>query len=301
MDRSKPLASGLPRLLREPLLHFLLIGAVLFAVYRVLQPSGGGQDNAKKIVLTEDDLSQMTLTWRAQGRPLPTEKEMQSLLEEKIREEVLYREALAMGLDKDDTIVKRRMVQKMDFLAEDLSELREPGRDELKAWFAKNSERFTMPGRVSFRHIYFSPDKRGEQALAVAEQARARLNSKSVDSPDAAGLGDSFMFQDFYGDQAFDETAKTFGPSFAQALFQSKPKSWQGPIQSGYGWHLVFIDSLTPARIPEFEEIEADVRTGWVSAQRDEIKRRMYAEIRSRYEIVLPKKSAEAKVARGGK
>ena len=234
--------------LREPLLHFVLIGLALFAVYRAMQPSATGLSDSKKIVLTEDDLSQMTLTWRAQGRPPPTSKEMQSLLGEKIREEVLYREALALGLDKDDTIVKRRMAQKMDFLADDLSDLREPSRDELEAWFAKNTERFVLPGRVSFRHVYFSPDKRGRQTHADAQQAQARLEGKPSDAPDLAGLGDAFMFQNYYGDLPFDELAKTFGSDFARALFQLKPGSWQGPIESGYGWHLVFIDSLTQSR-----------------------------------------------------
>src|SRR5262249_17783278 len=148
LDQMKfKISSKVTRWLREPLLHFVLIGLALFGVYRLLQPGGGGQNDSTKIVLTEDDLAQMTVTWRAQGRPPPTQEEMKSLLEEKIRQEVLYREALKLGLDKDDTIVKRRMVQKMDFLSDDLSDLREPNRDELKAWFTKNSERFTVPGR----------------------------------------------------------------------------------------------------------------------------------------------------------
>src|SRR6266481_585325 len=278
--------------LREPLLHFVLIGVALFAIYRVLQPSGAGQNDAKKIVLTEDDLTQMTVTWRAQGRPPPTQEEMQSLLEEKIRQEVLYREALALGLDKDDTIVKRRMVQKMEFLAEDLSDLREPGRDELKTWFAKNSERFTLPGRVSFRHLYFSFDKHGAKTPEAAAEVLKQVAAKPADSAEAAAWADAFMFQDYYGDRSFDEIAKTFGPPFAKALFHVKPGSWQGPIESGYGWHLVFIDSLTPARAPEFEEVEADVKTAWVGEQRAEFKRKAFEAMRSGYEIVIPKAPA---------
>jgi len=280
------------RWLREPLLHFVLIGLALFAVYRLLQPSGAGQNDAKKIVLTEDDLTQMTVTWRAQGRPPPTEKELQSLLEEKIRQEVLYREALALGLDKDDTIVKRRMVQKMDFLADDLSDLREPNREELKTWFTKNSERFSVPGRASFRHLYFSFDKHGQQTAQAATEALKKIDGKPSDSPDAAKLADPFMFQDYYGDRSFDEIAKTFGPSFAKALFQLKPGSWQGPIESGYGWHVVFMDLLTPARIPEFEEVEADVKTAWVGEQRAEFKRKAFEAMKSGYEIVIPKAPA---------
>jgi hypothetical protein len=287
--------------LREPLVQFVLIGVVLFAIYQVLHPRAAEPSDSQKVVLTADDLDQMTLMWRAQGRPPPSPQEIQSLLDNKIREEVLYREALKLGLDKDDTIVKRRMVQKMDFLAEDLSNLREPSREELKTWFAKNNQRFTMPGRASFRHLYFSFDKHGKQTSNVAAEALTKISAQSANSPEAAAVADPFMFQNYYRDCSFDEMAKTFGPQFARSLFTLNPGSWQGPIESGYGWHLVFVDSLTPARVAEFEEVETDVRTQWVSAQREEIKRRMYEEMKSRYEIVLPGKPAEPKLAGSGK
>jgi peptidyl-prolyl cis-trans isomerase C len=293
--------SLLRRCLREPMLQFVLIGAALFAIYRLSHRSAPEPSDSRKIVLTSEDVAQMTLMWRAQGRPPPTEQEIRSLLDNKIREEVLYREALAMGLDKDDTIVKRRMVQKMDFLAEDLSNLREPSPEELRTWFAKNSERFLVPGRVSFRHLYFSFDKHGKQTSNVAAEALKKISGESANSSEAAALADPFMFQDYYGDRSFDELAKTFGPQFARSLFTLTPGSWQGPIESGYGWHLVFVDSVTPVRVAGFEEIEADVRTQWVSAQREEIKRRMCDEMKSRYEIVLPTKPAEQKLAGGGK
>jgi peptidyl-prolyl cis-trans isomerase C len=291
-DDPKP--SLLKRCVREPLIHFIFIGAVLFAVYNALHSKEAASRDSKKIVLTGDDVDQISLMWQAQGQPAPTAAQIQSLLDGKIREEVLYREALALGLDKEDTIVKRRMAQKMDFLAEDLSDLREPGRKELKTWFAKNSERFTVPGRASFRHLYFSFDKHGKQTAAAAAEALKKINGKPSGSPEAAALADSFMFQDYYGDRSFDELAKTFGPGFARSLFAQKTGSWQGPIESGYGWHVIFIDSLTPARAPDFEEVEADARAQWVSAQREETKRRMYEEMKSHYEIVMPKTPVNA-------
>jgi peptidyl-prolyl cis-trans isomerase C len=292
-----PKPSFLKRCAREPLVHFVLIGATFFAVYSALHSKETASTDPKKIVLTANDLDQISLMWQAQGRPAPTADQIQSLLDNKIREEVLYREALGLGLDKEDTIVKRRMAQKMDFLAEDLSDLREPTREELKAWFGKNSERFKVPGRASFRHLYFSFDKHGQQTAAVAAEALKKIEGKSSGSREAADVADPFMFQDYYGDRAFDELAKTFGPGFARSLFAQQTGSWQGPIESGYGWHLIFIESLTPARVPEFEEVEADARTQWVSAQRDQTKQRMYEQMKSHYEIVLPKKPAEVKVA----
>ena len=285
------LFSSVKQWLREPLLQFLLIGFALFAVQRALPPSRVDQTGRKRIVLTDDDVSQLTLMWQAQGHPPPTPEETQGLLESRIREEVLYREALKMGLDKDDTIVKRRMVQKMDFLAEDLSDLREPRREELKEWFAKNAERFTLPGRISFRHLYFSFDKHGKKTAAAAAAALKQVAGQPPDSSEAAALADPFMFLDYYGDRPFDYIAKTFGPKFARALFELKAGSWQGPIESGYGWHLVFIDFLTPARLPEFEEVETDVKTAWVDEQRAQFKRKAFEAMRAGYEIVVPKAS----------
>src|SRR5438876_3731918 len=289
--------SLLKRLLREPLLHFVLIGVALFAIYRVLHSNAAGSSDSKKIVLTADDLDQVSLMWRAQGRSSLSQEQLESLLDSKIREEVLYREALTLGLDKEDTIVKRRMAQKMDFLADDLSDLREPTREELKAWFGKNSEPFKVPGRASFRHLYFSFDKHGNKTSDVATEALKKISGRPSNSPEAAALADSFMFQDYYGDRSFDDLAKTFGPGLARSLFAQQTGSWQGPIESGYGWHLEFIDSLTPARVPDFEEVETDVRTQWVSAQRDQTKQRMYEQMKSHYKIVLPKKPADVKVA----
>jgi parvulin-like peptidyl-prolyl isomerase len=283
-----PRRSLLGRLLREPLLHFVLIGAVLFGIsfwrHRPLE----GEVGAKQIVLTEDDLLQMVVAWRAQGRPEPTSEQFQSLLAAKIREEVLYREALVLGLEKDDTIVKRRMAQKMDFLAEDLSALREPTREELQAWLKTHPQDFAYPARLSFRHLYFSPDKRQAQTREAAEAALAKVAGLDADSAEAAALGDRFMFQDAYADRTPDQLTTIFGPKFARALFEQKPGAWAGPIESGFGWHLVFVDSLTPGRLPEFEEIEAEVRGQWVANQRAEFKRTAFETMRAKYQVILP-------------
>jgi peptidyl-prolyl cis-trans isomerase C len=279
---------GIRRWLREPLVQFLVIGMLLFAGYRVANPSAAVNGEAARIVLTEDDLKQMALVWIAQGSPPPTPQQMQSLIEAKVREEVLYREALALGLDKDDTIVKRQLARKMEFLAEDVSKLEQPTRDELASWYEKNKARFAQPPRVSFRHVYFSPDRRGKSARSDAELVLVSLAPKPMDSPGAATAGDRFMFQDYYGDRSFDELAKAFGPQFARAIVGVKPGAWVGPIESGYGWHIVFVESLMPERIPPYEEIEADVRSAWLEDHRVDVRSRMYEAMRAHYEVVLP-------------
>ena len=280
--------SRLRKWLREPLLQFILIGLVLFGVWRVVNPATDIRGPANRIVLTEDDLRQAALVWIAQGRPAPTPEQMQNLIETKVREEVLYREALALGLDKDDTIVKRQLARKMEVRAEDVSKLDEPSSGELDAWYEKNKTRFAMPPRVSFRHVYFSPDRRGESVRADAERALAQLAGRPMHSPGAATAGDRFMFQDYYGDRSLDELAKAFGPPFARAIVGVKPGAWAGPIESGYGWHVVFVESSTPERIPAYEEIEADVKAAWLEDHREEVRTRMYEAMRAHYEVVLP-------------
>ena len=174
-----------------------------------------------------------------------------------------------MGLDKDDDIVKRRMAQKLQFLAEDVAAAREPTTAELKSWFEKNSAKFAEPNRVSFRHLYFSPDRRGQRARDDAAKALAKLAGQPQDAKLRRSLADPFMFQDYYRDRAPEYLGKEFGPQFAQAVAKLAPGSWQGPIESGSGWHLVFVDTVIPGRVPAFEEIEADVKSAWLSEQKE--------------------------------
>jgi hypothetical protein len=282
-DRIPP--RRLRRWLRDPLFHFMLAGVALFGIYRVLNPSAEAPEG-DRIVLTQDDLRQMTVAWMAQGRRAPTPDQVASLVEAKVREEILYREALALGLDRDDTIVKRRLAQKMDFLAEDAASLREPTRQELEAWFQAHSGAFASTPRVSFTHVYFSADRHGEGVKEVAAKALGTMPAESRQS--AAGLGDPFMFQDFYGERSPTQLAGVFGPGFAKALFEVKPGTWQGPIASGYGWHLVFVDAMTPSRVPAFEEVEAEVRAEWSAEWRARSKQAAFETMRARYTVVLP-------------
>jgi hypothetical protein len=280
--------SSAKRLFREPLLHFLLIGAVLFAVYGYMNRGRGGVESSRQIAVSLDDLRTMDSYFESQWHRQPTPAEFQAMVEDKVREEVLYREALAMGLDKDDTIVKRRMAQKMQFIAEDVAAAHEPSTAELKAWFEKNKDKFALPSRYSFRHLYFSPDKRGKNAHDDAARALAKIAGQAENSTLAVSLADPFMFQDYYGDRAPSAIAKEFGPPFAVALEKVKPGSWQGPIESGYGWHLVFLDTVIPGRIPTFEEIEPDAKTAWLGEQKATAWQKAYAEMRGKYTVLLP-------------
>lgn len=291
--------STLKRGLREPLVHFLLIGILLFAVDHYMQPVGGAVPSSKQIQLSVDELTQLVMLFQSQWRREPTAQELNRLVENEVQEEILYREGLAMGLDKDDTIVKRRMAQKLQFLAEDVATAREPEAAELRSWFEKNKAMFAQPSRVSFRHLYFSPDRRGERAREDAAKALAMLVGQPQDAKMAGSLADPFMFQDFYRDRVPEYLGKEFGPQFAQAVAKLSPGSWQGPIESGFGWHLVFVDTVIPGRVPAFEEIEADVKTAWLGEQKAQAWEKAYKAMRAKYTVLIPAPPDAQKPARG--
>jgi peptidyl-prolyl cis-trans isomerase C len=289
----------LRKALREPLVHFLLIGLALFGLYAWIDRGRTSSGNYQ-ITLTLDDLRQLDISFVSQWHRQPTQEEFSGLVEGFIRQEILYREGLAMGLDKDDTIVKRRMAQKMEFLSEDVAAAHEPSSDELRNWYAKNSQKFALADRATFRHLFFGFDRRGQNAQTDALSALSKLAAKPEDSPFGKALADPFMFQDYYGDRAPDQLAKEFGPAFAIGLYKLKTGMWQGPIESGYGWHLVWIESITPGRVPAFEEVEPDVKTAWLADQKAIEWQKAYAQMRAKYEVVAPQPPPESTEPKSG-
>jgi hypothetical protein len=253
--------------------QFLLIGAVLFLGYQALHPGPEATASSTRIELTEDDLRQMSIGWLAQGRPAPTPEQMRGLVEMRIREEILFREELALGLDKGDAIVKRRLAQKMEFLR---GRRRFASRRGGKAWFEEPG-RFAPPP-PSFRHPT-SLDRRG--AWARGPQALDR----SAASPQARRSGGAcrpFMFQDYYGDRSFEEMAKLFGP-------RSPGLSSNSPRGRGRSSRLRLASGLWTAH-PQPRACLRGGRTRqteWIADQRAETRRRAEA-MRARFGIVLP-------------
>ena len=281
--------------LREPLLQFVLLGLLLFIVDRALGPRPDPASSLTRIELTEGDLRQLSVAWTAQWQRPPTPEEMGNLVAGRVREEILYREALTLGLDKDDTIVKRRLAQKMEFLTDDVSSLREPSREELQAWYGRNGERFALPARLSFHHLYFSPDRRGPRAAEDAARVRVTLARAPGHPPTASRLADSFMFQDSYVDRTPEQIAAVFGTQFAQGIAQLTPGAWSEPLESGLGWHLVWVDAVVPGRIPALEDVEPAVKAGWIDEQRNEARQQAIAAMAARYQVILPGAKASAR------
>ena len=273
------------KLAHEPLIHFLLVGAVLFTAGALLSRdksfTGSGQNS---IHVSSAEIQRLSEVWSRQYGRAPNPAQMKNLIDEYIREEILYREALASGLDKDDTIIRRRLVEKMEFLSQEVAAA-EPAESELQDFFNRNREKFRIPAQAAFSHIYFSSSRRGTAAESDARNALTTLRSSNASSLRASNLGDNFMLQNEYPAQTEAEVQGLFGQEFASELFRLNPGTWEGPIRSSYGLHLARISQYTPSRLPEFAEVRTQVVTDFKNQRLQNTSEAYYARLRARYRV----------------
>ncbi len=272
--------------LREPWVHFLILGFALFALSAVLSDRGA-DDASQRIDVTSAEIEWLTRNWEARWQRPPTETELRGLVDDYIRQEVLYREALTMGLDRDDEIIRRRMVQKIEFLTEDLAAQAQPTEVQLRSYYQENLDKYRLPERRSFSHIYFNVDRRGDAAaVEAAEGTRAQLLASPA-SASYAELGDRFMLPHDYSAQSEAEVARQFGQRFAAALFGVEPMEWQGPIASGYGLHLVRVAEVWEGSVPELAMVRSDVLRDYATELRDQLREAMFSSLATQYEITI--------------
>jgi hypothetical protein len=273
------------KILKEPLFHFLLLGAIIFVAYFILNP--GENDATNQITINQNDIDRFVQIFEKQWNRKPTRQEMDGLVRAHLKEEILYREALALGLEKDDTIVRRRLAQKMEFLITDVTVPTEVDDRELMAFYEKHPERYTRAARMSFRHIYFNPDQRGERLLDEANATLATLQATNagVDVPEE--YGDRFMLQQQYSQQSTGQIARMFGGEFANKLVELTTQTWQGPIKSGYGVHLVYIEQREAASVYPFSEMRERVKNDYLYDLRQTRNEEILEKLKSRYEITI--------------
>ncbi len=273
--------------LREPWVHFLILGFALFALSTVLSDRGA-DDASQRIDVTSAEVEWLTRNWEARWQRPPTETELRGLVDDYIRQEVLYRGALTMGLDRDDEVIRRRMVQKIEFLTEDLAAQAQPTEAALQSYYQENLDKYRLPERRSFAHIYFNVDQRGNAAaVEAAGQTRAQLLATPSASMRYAELGDRFMLQHDYVAQSEAEVARQFGQRFAAALFDVEPMEWQGPIVSGYGLHLVRVTEVWEGSVPELAMVRSDVLRDYATELRDQVREAMFSSLATQYEITI--------------
>ena len=276
------------RLLREPLLHFLVLGAAIFVVFGLVAKPGGEPD---EIVITQGQVASIVEGFARTWQRPPSSDELEGLVQGRLREEIYYREALALGLDRDDSVIRRRLQQKMEFVTEDVVAQAEPTDDELRAYLEAHPHSFRLPQQFSFSQVYLNPELHGERLAADATQLLAQLN-QAAGKDDMSTLGDSLLL-----DQTFDalpagDVTKLFGENFATKLSGFSPGQWQGPVESGYGLHLVFVSSRTEGRIPALGEVRETVQREWANARRLEAREKFFQDLLKHYTVTIERPQA---------
>jgi hypothetical protein len=275
--------SILRRWMREPLVHFILLGALLFLAYGWWGDEDAGSSDIVVSARTIGGLAQgFTRTWQ---RP-PTQQELDALVEQHIKDEIYYREALAAGLDRDDTIVRQRLRQKMEFLQEDVAAQIEPSDEDLRAYLERNAGRYETPARATFAHVYLSADRRAAHTGADAERLLVQLRASSPSST-PAGAGDPFPLALEFENIEVNQLDRLFGEGFSAQLAKRPRAEWSGPVKSGYGLHLVRVMSFSPAAPPAFADIRDALARDWSAERRERIAADFYRELRKRYDVTV--------------
>ena len=271
---------------REPLLHFMLIGAAIYLLYGVFAEPVPEADD-KTIVVSAGEIEWMRSSWQQRWNRPPTPEEFDGLIQQYIRETVLYREALTMGLNQHDMVIRRRLAQKLEFLAKDLVALTPPTDEELLAYFAEHQDSYQQPPLYTFTQVFFDPDKRGDATLTDAEEIKATLIAEGDAIKDAGALGDEFMLQNYYPEKDPIEIQKNFGSGFTESLLELSPGQWHGPVLSGYGVHLVYVSHINEAPAPVFADLRERVTEDWKIERGEELNEMFYANLRDQYTVVI--------------
>ncbi len=268
----------------EPLVHFLLLGAGLFVAFGLVGERTGSEPG--EIVTTQGQIESLAIGFARTWQRPPTDPELEGLIRDYIRDEVYYREAMALGLDKDDIVIRRRLRQKMEFVTDDIAAQAEPTVDELSAYLKAHPETFRVEGRFTFRQVYLNPDRHGQNLARDAEVLLAKLN-EAGGKADVSALGDPFLLSHKFEAVPGSEVAKQFGEAFAAKLGALSPGQWQGPVESGYGVHLVFVGQRARGRVPALEEVREAVRREWANAERLEANEKLYQGLLKRYTVTI--------------
>jgi peptidyl-prolyl cis-trans isomerase C len=281
----------LKRLFSEPLIQFLFLGMLLFFLTSYVRQHRDKQ--SREIIVDNERIGLMVMNYKTQTGELPNKQQLDAMIDNYISEEISYREARKMGLDKDDEIIRRRLSQKFDFLQTDLTEVPQPSEEELKQFYKNNPALFKSETTVSFSHIYFSADNSTDsvakqRALVVLQQ----LQQSNIQR--APEKGDRFPLQYDYTDQAAVDIRQNFGDkSILDTLFKAPVNTWAGPAQSGYGWHLVFISRRNNEVEIPFVSIKEDVKTKWLEATKEAQNKKTFDKLSEKY--IIERKYLETK------
>ena len=281
--------------LNEPLLHFLLLGLLLFLVYGFLN-SGTENREDYRIQISDADIERMVAVHQRNWGTKPDSLTLQKLVAEEVKSEIMYREALRLNLDHNDEIIRRRLRQKYEFLVKDISETREPGEEELRSFYHTNKALFKERKKLSFYQAFFSPDHRNNplaEALSVWEKVKNTIPKEE----DLRKLGDDFHLPVYFGNKDKEAIMQQFGNSFANALFGQFQTGWIEPVESGYGIHLVYISAANEAELLSFEQVKSRVQSAWKDSLLLQHNEQLYRGLLREYELVFDLEKYDKKIA----
>jgi len=276
----------LKTLARAPLIHFLLIGAGIYVAYGLFA-AGEDVGDERTITVSANDIQALSDQWIRLRRQSPTEVELASAVRDHVRTQILYREAVAMGLDQGDVVIERRLAQKVELLAQGLIAPGDPTEEELREWYGANQDEFKRPDLYTVAHIFFDPDKRDATTLDDAKTTLAELRELGGMPVDITAYGDRIMLQNYYPSRTELDLQKLFGGGFVEQIVTLQPDRWHGPILSGYGVHLVFVSDVVRPPVPAFESVEPQVREQWLAGKIDEMSERFLENLILLYEVEI--------------
>jgi hypothetical protein len=287
--------TGLAALIREPLLHYLLLGLIAFGLYSYLGEGNTVYEPPDRVIqVSAERVRSLGAVWEKKRNRPPTEAEFRGMIEAIVREEIFSREAIALKLDRDDTIVRRRLAQKLEYLIRDLAPPPEPTEAELREFIDSEGDRYHQPAKIAFTHVYFSADKRGDRIDADAEAALARLRAEP--DLDPAEFGDVIMLEPDQRLERLPEIERRFGPDFAKAIEGCTPDKWEGPVLSAYGLHLVLVIERMAGGAPGLDDVREVVRRDLMVVRRDMARTAFYEALRKQYKIEVDEEAVKATV-----
>jgi hypothetical protein len=276
----------------------LVLGLTIYAGYAWLSP-GEAPESDQTIVVGAGERAWMRTSFEKRWNRPPTTEELEGLTREYVRETAFYREALAMGLDKDDTIVRRRLAQKLEFLVQDLIDVKPATDEELEAYFDAHRADYRQPDLITFTHAFVDPDKWGNETESHAASVLEALEKADDPTGGAQELGDPFMLQLYYPERTEAEISKLFGGGFARSLGDLSLGAWQDPVLSGYGVHLVYVHAKETFPDPAFANVRDRVAEDWMEAKREELNDEYRERLLEKYTVVIEDDATSDTVVQG--
>jgi hypothetical protein len=300
-DARRPIAADIPerstssvhRWLREPLVHFLVLGALLFAAFEWWGQNGPG---SSRIVITPGQVDAIAVGFARVWQRPPSEQEIKGLIDEHVREELATREAMTMGLDRDDTVIRRRLRQKFEFLVDDEVDTTPITDGELQQWLNDHPDQFRTDAEVAFRQVYVNPANRAAATERALQDLLARVRGGG---PKAEAVGDSTLLPSEVSRTTRSDVARQFGDAFADAVLTAPVGQWSGPITSGFGLHLVFVHERVDRRLPALDEVRPLVERELGADRRRRAMDRVYADLLGRYRVTIERRQADPSVPPG--